>query len=231
MPEITIPAYDGGSFSAYIAYPERSPAPAIIMIQEIFGVNGEMRAKCDEMAKAGYIAVCPDLFWRIEPGISLVDSKEEELQRAFELFGEFDVSLGMKDLESTLNHMRSRQDVTGQVGCIGYCLGGKLAYMMATQTDIDASVSYYGVAIETMLDQASDITSPLMLHIAEKDEFVPPEAQKQITTALTDHPHVTIHSYEGVNHAFSRIDGMNYNEKAASLAKSRTMAFLNEVLR
>ena len=230
MSEITIPAHDGGAFKAYIALPDVTPAPAIIVIQEIFGINQELRDKCDALAAQGYVAIAPDLFWRIEPGIELVDSVEEQLQRAFDLFGQFDVEQGVNDLKTTLGTARKHEAVNGKVGCVGYCLGGKLAYMMATQSDIDASVGYYGVAIETMLEDAQNIQNSLLLHIAEEDEFVPPEAQAQIKSALADHPQVEIHSYAGMQHAFARGQGMHYDETAATLANERTAGFLRDNL-
>jgi carboxymethylenebutenolidase len=230
MPEIKIPAADGGTFSAYIAYPDAMPAPAVIMIQEIFGVNHEMREKCDAMAAQGYIAVCPDLFWRIEPGIQLSDNVEKELLRAFELFGKFDVEKGLDDLKSTLEFMRGQGDCNGAVGCAGYCLGGKLAYMMAARSNIDASVSYYGVGIENMLGEADNIQKPILLHIAGDDEFVPKDAQKKIEDALLEHPLAQTYHYPGMHHAFARINGMHYNAAAAGLANGRTEKFLKENL-
>ena len=231
MAEIKITAHDGGTFNAYIARPKnKSAAPVIIVIQEIFGVNKELRDKCDALAADGYIAICPDLFWRIEPGIELVDSIEEQLHRAFQLFGEFNVEEGMKDLQSTLTHARKLDGSSGQAGCIGYCLGGKLAYMMATQTDINASVSYYGVMIETMLEEGKGVRQPLMLHIAEEDQFVPKAAQEKIKSALGKNPKITIHTYPGAQHAFARGQGMHYDAAAAKLANQRTAEFLKESL-
>lgn len=228
MNKMMIEALDGsGRFKAYVAMPDVTPAPAVIMIQEIFGINQEMRDKCDEMARRGYIAICPDLFWRIEPDIELVDSVPEQLQRAFDLFGIFDVEKGIEDLKASLSAVRALSECNGEAGCIGYCLGGKLAYMMATHTDIDASVGYYGVSIESMLDDAVNIKKPLMLHIAEGDEFVPPAAQAQIKSDLSGNPHVVIHSYADVQHAFARGEGMHYDEKAATLANKRTSEFLD----
>ncbi len=229
--EIKIPAYDGGAFSAYISYPETTPAGAVIMIQEIFGVNHEMREKCDHMAAQGYVAICPDLFWRIEPGIQLTDNVEEELQRAFQLFGEFDQVQGMEDLKTTLGYMRNHKKGNGKVGCVGYCLGGKLAYMMATDTDIDASVSYYGVGIEAMLDKAASITKPLLMHIAGADEFVPADAQKHIQDAMDDVETAETYHYAGLDHAFARGNGMHYNAEAAALANGRTDEFLAKALK
>jgi carboxymethylenebutenolidase len=223
MPVISIPAHDGGNFSAYIALPKKTPAPCVIAIQEIFGVNQEMRDKCDALAAQGYIAVAPDLFWRIEPGIQLVDSVPEQLQRAFNLLGEFDVEKGIDDLKATLGFMRKYTGVDGKVGCVGYCLGGKLAYMMATRSDVDASVAYYGVNIENMLDE--HVGKPLLMHIAEEDQYVSKDAQEKIKAALAKNKNVTIYSYPGVEHAFARGQGMHYDEQAAQLANKRTAEF------
>ncbi|MGH1398641.1 MAG: dienelactone hydrolase family protein [Alphaproteobacteria bacterium] len=233
MPDkkIKIPAFDGDAFSAYIALPEITPAPAIIVIQEIFGINADIREKCDELAREGYIAIAPDLFWRIEPEIELIDSIEEQLQRAFELFGEFNQETGLEDLKTTLGYAHNMKECNGKVGAIGYCLGGKLAYMLSTASDIDASVSYYGVAIETMLGDKEHITTPLMLHIAGNDEYVPPEAQTQIITAFQNYPHVETHQYAGQDHAFTRINGTHYDESATALANNRTTTFLNKNLK
>jgi carboxymethylenebutenolidase len=218
MSEIQIKAHDGGTFKAYVAIPETTPAAAIIVIQEIFGINAEMREKCDTLAKQGYLAVCPDLFWRIQ------------LERAFELFGLFDLDNGVRDLQSTLQHLRHDERTTGKVGCIGYCLGGKLAYIMAAKTDIDASVSYYGVGIQDMLDDAHGINKPLLMHIAGEDKFVSHEAQAQIKAGLQGNSAIEIHSYAGVEHAFARGNGMHYNEEAATLANGRTADFLKKNL-
>ena len=231
MPEIIIPAQDGRSFSAYIALPARLPAPAVIMIQEIFGVNAEMRAKCDHMANLGFVAIAPDLFWRMEPGVQLTDQTEGEWAKAFDFLNRFDIEQGILDLRMTLHTMRGHAQTTGTVGCVGYCLGGKLAYLMAARTKIDCAVSYYGVGLEDLLDEAAAITKPLMLHIAAEDKFVSKAAQDKIKTALSGHPQVTLHSYPGADHAFSRLHGQHYDEAAASLANQRTEAFLKTTLK
>lgn len=229
--EIKIPAHDGGAFKAYVAMPEITPAPVVILIQEIFGINQEMRDKCHEYAREGYIAVCPDLFWRIEPDIELVDSIPEQLKRAFELFGEYDQKTGIEDLKTTLGYARNMKECNGKVGAIGYCLGGKLAYMLAVASNIDATVCYYGVGIEGMLTDAEKITTPILLHIAGADEFVPSEAQEQIISALKSHEFATTHHYEGLNHAFARGNGMHYDESGATTANGRTKNFLAQQLK
>jgi carboxymethylenebutenolidase len=225
---LTIKAPDGGQFNAYIATPDVTPAPAIIVIQEIFGINQELRDKCENFAAKGYLAICPDLFWRIEPGIELSDSVPEQLQRAFHLFGEFDQKQGIKDLEATLKTLRALKECDGHVGAVGYCLGGKLAYMMAAETDINAAVSYYGVGLGAMLGEAEKIEEPILLHIAADDEFVPKDEQEQIIAAMEEHPKAEIYRYPGVEHAFARGNGMHYNEQAAKLANHRTAEFLSK---
>lgn len=230
MAQLIIPAKDGGSFSAYVAYPATLPTPAVIVIQEIFGVNHVMRDKCDWLAANGYIALCPDLFWRIEPGIELTDRSEEEWARAFSLFQRFDVDKGVEDLKAAKHTLRGHADCTGKVGAIGYCLGGKLAYLFSTRSDIDASVGYYGVGIGALLPEAPSIQSSLMLHIAEEDEYVSKEEQKSIKNALNGHSQVTLHTYPGMNHAFSRPGGKHYDAQNAALADKRTLAFLKDQL-
>ncbi|HRI76435.1 MAG TPA: dienelactone hydrolase family protein [Alphaproteobacteria bacterium] len=224
---ITINAHDGGSFSAYVARPQgNGPFPAVVVIQEIFGVNGVMRGICDNLAKEGYIAICPDLFWRQEPGIDITDRTEEEWKRAFALFNGFDVDLGVEDLKSTLAAARKIDGANGKAGTIGYCLGGKLAFLMATRSDADANVSYYGVGLDALLSEAGGITKPLLMHIAEKDKFVPPEAQKKILDALLNKPGITLHVYQGVDHAFARIGGEHYDGAMAETANDRTRRHL-----
>lgn len=229
MPDITIEGPDG-AFSAYLAVPKKTPAPAILVAQEIFGVNLVMRDVCDWLAGEGYLACCPDIFWRIEPGIQITDKSDAEWKRAFELFGLFDVDKGVGDLKTTLKALRVRDDCTGKAGTIGYCLGGKLAYLMATRSDSDASVGYYGVGLAELLDEAPSIAKPLLLHVAAKDQFVPPEQQAQVAATLAGNAHVTLHGYGAQDHAFARIGGQHYDAEAAKLANQRTLDFFKEHL-
>jgi len=224
MPDITIDGPDG-QFSAYRADPAGGSGPAIVVIQEIFGVNKVMRDICDWWAGQGYIAVCPDIFWRQEPGIQLTDQSEAEWQRAFELYQGFDEAKGVEDLQATINTIRNDSNANGKVGTVGFCLGGKLAYLCATRTDADANIGYYGVGIENNLDEAGNISAPTMLHIAEEDGFCPKEAQAKIHAGLDAHASVTIHDYAGVDHAFARDGGEHYDSAAAGTANDRSAAF------
>lgn len=230
MAELTIQASDGGSFTSYLALPEKTPAPAVLVIQEIFGVNQVMRDTCDWLAKTGYLACCPDIFWRIEPGIQLTDKTEEEWKRAFDLFNQFDVDKGIEDLRATVAALRKHEGSNGKVDSVGYCLGGKLAYLMACRSDADANVGYYGVGLDELLGEASNITKPLMLHIATEDKFVSKDAQKKIREALGSNPLITLHDYEGQDHAFARVGGEHYDAAAADLANRRTLDFFKQHL-
>lgn len=232
MAELTIKAADGGSFSSYLALPEQAAAraPVVLVIQEIFGVNKVMRDTCDWLASEGYVACCPDIFWRIEPGIQLSDQSEEETKRAFELFGLFDVEKGIEDLRATLSTLRQHERSNGKGGSVGYCLGGKLAYLMACRSDVDASVGYYGVGLDELLGEASNISKPLMLHIATEDKFVSKDAQAKIHRSMDGNPLITLHDYEGTDHAFARVGGEHYDAEAARLANQRTLDFFKQHL-
>jgi carboxymethylenebutenolidase len=212
-----------GDFQAYVARPESDPKAAIIVIQEIFGVNPGIRRKCDAWAAKGYLAVAPDLFWRIKPGLELDPDVEAELQEAFGYFGQYDADDGVRDIEATIKHLHAGG--TSKVGCVGYCLGGRLAYMAACRTDVSASVGYYGVMIDQMLGESHAIAHPLLLHIPTADHFVTPEAQAAIHAGLDDHPKVTLYDYEGLDHGFAAEMGNRRDEAGAQLADGRTEAF------
>lgn len=231
MSTITIDAQDGsGSFSAYVAKPASGSGPVIVAIQEIFGVNQVMRNICDGLAAGGAIAICPDLFWRQQPGIDITDQSQAEWDQAFGLYQGFDEAKGVDDLKATIAVARAMDGASGKVGTVGYCLGGKLAYLCATRTDADCNVGYYGVGIEAALDEAKAISRPLMLHIAEKDQFCPTEAQEQIKAEMAKYRAVTVHSYPGMDHAFARVGGAHFDQAAADLANGRTREFFTKHL-
>lgn len=219
-----------GTFSGYLALPKGGKGPGIVVLQEIFGVNEVMRDIADNLAAQGYVALCPDLFWRIEPGIDITDKTDTDMARAFELFGLFDMETGIKDVTATIKHLRNLDACTGKVGAVGYCLGGMMAYLTATRTDIDASVGFYGVNIQTLLDEASNIKKPLALHIAGNDEFVPAEAQDQIVSGLADNKHVELFQYPGRDHAFARSGGAHFHQADADSANTRTLNFFKKNL-
>jgi carboxymethylenebutenolidase len=215
-------------FNAYLAAPTGGAKASIIVIPEIFGVNPGIRQKCDRFAADGYLAVAPDIFWRFAPGVELNPDVEAELHEAFGYFGQYDADAGVKDIEAVIHAIRSgigTQQPVAKVGCVGYCLGGRLAYMAATRTDISASIGYYGVMIDQMLGESHAIANPLMLHIPTADHFVGPDAQATIHAGLDGHPKVTLHDYAGLDHGFATEMGDRRDDAGAQLADERTLAF------
>ena len=219
-----------GSFACYVAHPAGKPRAAIIVIQEIFGVNAGIRRKCDRLAEAGYLALAPDLFWRLEPGIELDPDVEPEFQRALGLMGKFNQDAGVRDIEATIRAARAMLGAGGKVGVVGYCLGGRLAFMTAARTDSDASVGYYGVGIDNLLGEKHAIANPVLLHIPQEDHFVDKATQQRMHEGLDDHPKVTLYDYPGEDHGFATEFGKRRSEKSADLADQRTADFFAEHL-
>ena len=219
-----------GTFQAYVARPEAQNAPAVVVIQEIFGVNAVMRGVADWLASEGYIAIVPDLFWRIEPDIELTDQSEAEWARAFELFNAFNVDKGVDDIAATIDFIRNDASCTGKVGAVGYCLGGLLAYLTACRTDADAVAAYYGVGIEKHLAEAAHATHPLLLHVAEMDGFCPPIARDQIIEGLANIPTIKVTVYPGRDHAFARVGGEHFDAPDAARANTATLNLFKKAL-
>lgn len=214
-----------GQFDAYVARPDTQPKAAIIVIQEIFGVNEGIRRKCDNWAKAGYLAFAPDLFWRERPHIELDADVPEQFQQAISHMGKFDQDQGIRDIEATIKAARAELGAEGKVGLVGYCLGGRLAFMSACRTDGDAFVGYYGVGLDNLLSEQHAIGKPVLLHVPTADGFVPAEVQQKMHAGLKDNRHVTLHDYEGQDHGFAAETGNRRVEDAAQLADGRTAEF------
>ena len=223
---ITIDTLDGkGRFDTYVAEPASTPRAAIVVIQEIFGVNAGIRSKCDRLAADGYLALAPDLFWQIAPGVELDPDVPDQMQRALDLMGQFDQDAGIRDIEATIRTARGMLTEGGKVGVVGYCLGGRLAFMTAARTDVDASVGYYGVGIDGLLGEAHAIAHPVLLHIPQEDHFVDKDAQARMHAGLDDHPKVTLFDYPGEDHGFATEFGQRRSDESANLADQRTASF------
>lgn len=223
---VTIQGKDG-SFGAYVADGKTTGGPAILVIQEIFGVNKVMRDIADSLAEEGYTAVAPDLFWRIEPGIDITDQTDAEWEKAFSYFKAFNVDKGVEDIASTIDWVRTQGH--RPVGAVGYCLGGLLAYLTGTRTDIDASVGYYGVGIDNYLGEAGKAKKPILLHVAEEDGFVSKDSQAKMKADLTG-PNFQLFWYPGRDHAFAREGGKHYHAGDAAAANKRTLDFFRRTL-
>lgn len=228
---IQIQAADGsGGFRGYLATPASGHGPGLVIAQEIFGVNQTMREVADHYAEEGYVVLVPDLFWRQQPGVELDSTTEAGMQQAFGFYGGFDEAKGVDDVQAAITVLRARPEVTGKVGVLGFCLGGKLAYLAACRTDADVAVAYYGVGIEAALGEADKVRCPLLLHIAELDRFCPPEARAQVLQALGGRPGITLHVYAGMDHAFARRGGDHYHRPSALLAHERSIAALKAAI-
>jgi carboxymethylenebutenolidase len=222
---IPVTAFDGGQFEAYLALPPSGRGPGIVLMQEIFGVNDVMRAVADRYAKLGFVVICPDLFWRQEPGVQLTDQTDEGWQRAFGFYKGLDESKAVDDAAAAMKVLREHPACTGKIGGVGFCLGGKLAYLLAVRYQPECSVGYYGVGIENALDEIGKLRTPLMLHVAGQDEYCPPEAQAKIHAALDSVGLATLHDYPQENHAFGRPGGAHFSAASAELARLRTLDF------
>jgi carboxymethylenebutenolidase len=220
-----------GAMGAHVAYPEKTPAGAIIAIMEIWGVNDTMRRHAREFAEAGFVCLVPDLFWRQEPGVELSDRDPEHVKKAFDLYYDFDYDLGVKDMEDTARFLKDSSFTNGKVGSVGYCLGGKLNYLMCCRNTImDCAVAYYGTYIEHSIREAKNLSRPFMLHMAMKDRWVQAEVNDLLERRLSPNPLVTIHKYPEADHAFARHGGRPYRKEDADRALALSVEFFKQHL-
>jgi carboxymethylenebutenolidase len=220
-----------GVFGAYVARPKTLPAPAVVVLQELFGVNADIRKHCDELAEQGFIAVAPDLFWRQEPGVDLSVTSEPDWQHGLRLYQAYDRDAGARDVKDAADTVAKLPECTGKVAVLGYCLGALMTFLTSVRYDVDAAVAYHGGDTDKYLGEVDGLHAPLLMHLAEEDEFISKAAQAAIKAALASKPNATVYSYAGQRHAFSRHNGAHYNAEAAVLANRRTSEFLNHQLR
>src|SRR5271167_4195052 len=219
-----------GTFGAYIARPTVQAAPAVVVLQELFGVNADIRATCDELSAQGFIAIAPDLFWRQEPGVDLDVTSEESWPHGLRLYAAFDRDAGARDVMETVRTAVELKESSGRVALLGFCLGALMAFLTAARYEVDAAVAYHGADTEKYLTEVGGLQAPLLMHLGEEDEFIAKTAQAQIKAALAKKPNATVYSYPGQCHAFSRHNGAHYNVAAATLANARTKEFLHRHL-
>lgn len=219
---ITVAARDGGEFQAYLSLPEAGTGPGVVLLQEIFGVNRHMRDVADLYAEEGYVVLAPDLFWRIEPRVELGYGEADRAQ-AVRLKQRFDIDRGVEDITSTVAALRARPECIGRVGALGFCLGGKLAYLAAARSGVDGAVGYYGVGIEHSLDEADAIACPMVLHFGAEDDHVPPAALERIEAALAGRDDVDIRVYPGAGHGFNCPERASFHWRSALRAHTRSI--------
>lgn len=227
-----VPLPDGrdGTLGAYLARARDPGAPGVVVIQEMLGVNADMRAVCDRLAEQGFHALCPDLYWRLRPGVVFSEHVPAERQAALDLSRAFDVDEGVNDLQHVVDWLGQLDGLQRKVACVGYCLGGLLSYRIAACCRADAAIVYYGAGIERYLDEAGTLACPLLIHLAAQDEFIPPSTQAVLAKALEPMSAVELHLYRDVRHGFARREGRHYDETAAALADARSLRFLKQHL-
>ena len=231
MDKLTITATDGaGTFDVWFVPAPEPTAGVVVLIQEIFGVNQSMKETARLVAEQGYHVLAPDLFWRLQPGVDLTDKSEAEWKQAFDLMNRFDQAKGIDDLKATVAHARTMTGSNGRVGTMGYCLGGRLAMMMALESDSDVNVSYYGVGLDGLIGGLDRVAAPLLIHIADEDKFFPREARAKVIEAARGREQVHAYTYPKADHAFARVGGTHWQARAATIANGRSAEALAAAL-
>lgn len=223
----------GEHFEAFCAVPDGGRGPGIMLFQEIFGINDNMRDLAWRLAEAGYLVLVPDMFWRVERRFERND--EAGMADAFAVMAKFDPSAAQADIQATHAHILSMSECTGTVGAIGFCLGGGLAFAAATTSRVDgrgpdATVCYYGSAINDMLGQAAAIEAPILFHYGTRDPYIPLEKIDEVERAVSGKPGLEFYRYDA-GHAFSNRDAPSmYDEASALQAWPRTLDFFARYL-
>ena len=226
---IDITARDGGRFKGYLAVPEAGSGPGLVIGQEIFGVNPTMRATADIFVEEGYVVLVPDMFWRIEPGVALTYS-EADFATAFGYMERFDVDRGIDDIAAAMETLARLPECTGKVGFMGFCLGGKLAYLTAARLDPAVAISFYGVGLPDLLGEADKIACPMVFHCPERDALMPPEGVAALRAAFADRTDVEVYTYPGADHGFYNHDREVFDKPSAAMAHSRAIAALRRTM-
>lgn len=221
--DIELTAADGGIFAGYLAVPETTPAPGLILLPEVFNTNDHIRSVVDGYAEAGFVVIAPDVYWRQEPG-EYLSYTDEGRAKAQSLRAALDTDQFTRDLGDVAAALKARPDCTGKIGIMGFCLGGKFTYLSCTRLPVDAGVSYYGVQIDEHLDEADDLKCPILMHFAANDPHVPPETVAAIRARMGGWNNVDIHVYPGTEHGFNRYGYPSHHEAAAAEARERTLA-------
>lgn len=216
-------------FGGHLALPPAGSGPGLLLWQEIFGVNSHIRTVAAQYALDGFVVLAPDVFWRQAPRVEL-GYVGDDRARGMALAQALQPGEVLADIAASVAALRARPEVGGrQVGTLGYCLGGRLAYLAAATTDVDAAVPFYGGGIHTMLDRAAAIRCPLQFHYAEHDDHIPLDAVERVRQAVAGKA-AEVHVYPGAMHGFNCWARASYHAPSAALAHGRATAFLAQQL-
>lgn len=215
----TFPTADGGAVPCHVALPESGRGPGVLVLQEIFGLVDYIRERARDLADLGYVAVAPELYWRMEPGVE-IPADEAGLQRAFGYMQRLDEPQAVADASDALDGMRHLPEVTGAAGVLGFCMGGRIGYHVTARTHPDAAVLYYGSGTADALDLAPEITCPVLFHFGGDDTFLPGEQVERIRAAFAGRDDVEIDVQPGAGHAFD-----NHTAPMFHVAQAREAAW------
>lgn len=227
---ISIAARDGGAFDAYLSIPDRTPAPGIIMLHEIFGVTGWIRDTADMFAECGFCIAAPDMFWRLEPNFVADFRDPAQREQGIRHKQAIDHGKAMEDIAAVAAHLRSMEPCNGKIGVTGFCTGGTLTYLAAARLDVvDAAAAYYGTQIHEFLDEARNIGCPAIFHMGERDDHVPADLPDRFREAVSGVPDITFYTY-AAGHAFAHTERPDhFSEAAAREAHARTFALFDRL--
>ncbi len=222
---------DAGEMPAYLWLPDGGTGPALLMLQEIFGVSGYIQRRGADLAAAGYVVLAPELYWRLDDR-HVDESSPTVIEDAMTLAGRLDWATAVSDAVTALGRLRQRPEVRGGTGVIGFCFGGGLAFNVAARDSPDVLVSYYGSALPDLLPMAPDVQAPSLHHFGLADAYIDQPTVERIRAAVTaDARPAEFHVYEGANHAFDNADlPPLHHPEASALAWERTLEFLGRTL-
>jgi carboxymethylenebutenolidase len=221
---------DGGRMPAFIARPGSGRGPGIVVLQEIFGVTEYIKQRARDLASLGYVAVAPQLYWRLGPDVRMPENTQEGLQEAFGYMQRLDAGQAVDDSAAALEHLRKMPETSGKAGVLGFCMGGRLAYQVAAAADPDVVVSYYGSGIAGQLEAAERITAPVIFHFGAEDPYLPVAEAEQIRSAFAGRRDVEVHIHSGGGHAFDNPSPMWHHAQASAEAWPQTADFLKRHL-
>ena len=227
--QIRVPASDSGDFGAYLSMPAKIPAPAIIMLHEIFGVTGWIEETADLFASQGFCVAAPEMFWRLEPDFVADFRDPAQREKGFQYRGLIDHDKAVDDIASVITHLKAMPECNGKIGVTGFCTGGTLTYLAAARLNIDAAAAYYGTQIHEFLNEGQSVGCPTILHAGTKDEHVPLDLLEQIKIGFAENSNIAIHEYD-TGHAFAHTERINYySEEASQLAHARTFELFDRL--
>lgn len=221
---------DAGTLAAYRALPASGRGPAVVVLQEIFGVNEAMRAVADSLAAEGYAAYVPDLFWRLQPRVEL-GYDEAGSQAAFALWKRFDLVQGVADAVQAVQAVAAQPEVHGGVAVLGFCLGGQLAVKTAARTEVDALLCFYGTKLGESLGDIAAIEAPALFHFGDADPHVPPEVRDAVAAVASNRPDMAVSVHAGAAHGFfNAYRQASFHPEAHQRAWAQSLALLRDTL-